>query len=430
LNNNICEIRDPIHGYIHISEVEKEIIDSPLFQRLRRIRQLSGAHLTYPGAQHSRFEHSIGTMHLGGLTGNIILKKTPINKDFIQEIRLASLLHDIGHGPFSHLIEEVMTEKHGITHETVTQRVILETEIKDILNRHGFDPNAISEFIVGLSTKRPRFMSDIVGGGLSVDIMDYLLRDSYFTGVEYGKVDILRIINSFELKDDKLALNRDALYAFEALMIARYEMFRAVYFHRTVRASELMLIRSISLADEILGLTDTNDLNKYLQQNDETTLNMLVNISDDQKELKQSKDLAINYRDRNLVKCVYEKTIHRKDQLMESIFLQKSIREDLVRKIAEEANVPPDEVYLDVSTTPSVPLTSARQALTSIILATTNSNGIKYEEVRVDELPLIGAISGFFNILRVYTSNINRKTVEEASSKTFGESSYSSKISM
>ena len=159
-----------------------------------------------------------------------------------------------GHGPFSHMFEEVLAEKTDVTHEDMSQKIIRETEIGDILESHGFSRARISELAVGKSTKEMEFMNDIIGGGLSVDIMDYLLRDSYFTGVEYGKVDVHRIINSFRVVERKLAISQAAVFAFEALMISRYEMFRAVYFHRTVRAAELMLIKSMSLADKELNL--------------------------------------------------------------------------------------------------------------------------------------------------------------------------------
>lgn len=431
MEESVAEIRDPVHGYISITEVEKAIIDLPVFQRLRRIRQLAGAHLTYPGAQHSRFEHSLGTLHLSGAAVNVLAQKTPLTEDGAQEVRLAALLHDIGHGPFSHVIEEVMVEKRGLTHEDVSKRVIKESEVSDVLRRYGFDAEVMSEFSLGLSPVRPKFLNEVVGGGIGVDIMDYLLRDSYFTGVEYGKVDVHRIINSFEVVQEHLALDQDALYAFEALMVARYEMFKAVYFHRTVRAAELMLIRAFTLVDDYLQLTDTNDLTRYLSQSDETLLEEIIKIDPQgRSDLKKAKELALAYRNRSLVKCVFEKLIHRKDQLMERLFSQKSIRDEIASKIAGEANVPSDDVYIDVPTTPSVPYTSDRKALTSIILATRTQSGLTHQDVRLDQLPLVGAISGFFDILRVYTSHPARLRVQEAAERFFGKEGYVTKISM
>src|SRR3989449_2739310 len=220
----IAEIRDPVHGYVKITEVERDLIDSPFIQRLRRIHQLAGAYLVYPGAVHSRFEHVIGTMNVAGMIAESLSKRIGIDNDEIQEVRLAALLHDAGHGPFSHMYEEVLTEKTDITHEDISQRVILETSIKEILEKHGFSPKKMSELCVGKQTTKPPYMNEIIAGGHSADIMDYLLRDSYFTGVEYGRVDIYRVIDSLYVVENHLALDNAALYAFEALLIARYDV--------------------------------------------------------------------------------------------------------------------------------------------------------------------------------------------------------------
>src|ERR1700691_777143 len=260
----VAEIRDPVHGYIRITEAERDIIDSPFVQRLRRIHHLAGACMVYPGGVHTRFEHVVGTMHVAGLIAESIADKANLDEEQIQELRIAALLHDVGHGPFSHLFEEVLAEKTDLTHEGLSQRIVSESNIGDILRRNGYQPSRISRLCVGKSKSQP-FMNQVIAGGLSADMMDYLLRDTYFTGVEYGKVDIQRVIDSLDVSDDgHLMLERAALYAFEALLIARYEMFKAVYFHRTVRAAELMLAHSMMLADAELGLTDISSIDRLL----------------------------------------------------------------------------------------------------------------------------------------------------------------------
>ena len=416
-----AEIRDPIHGYIYIEDDEKDIIDNPIFQRLRRIRQLSGAHITYPGAQHTRFDHSIGAMHLAKLAATRLAQIIDLKSEQIGEIKMAALLHDSGHGPFSHLFEEVLAERRNISHEDLTKRVIQETEIKEILLMHNYKIDIISDLSIGLSQKRPLFMNELIGGGLSVDTMDYLPRDSYFTGVEYGQVDIHRIINSFNIVQDHLALDQAALYAFEALMISRYEMFRAVYFHRTVRAAEIMLIRAISLADEELNFTDVREISRYLSFTDETTLDILINLNTKGlRNLKEAQQIAIDYRDRQLIKCVFEKFVQRKDPFMEKIFGQKKIREKIREEIADKADVNISQVYVDVPTTPSVPFTSSRQALKSLTLVS-DSDGQHHETIDVTELPLMGAISGYMDIIRVYTNKNNRDIVQNATAKILGD---------
>ncbi len=416
-----AEIRDPIHGYIYIDEDEKEIIDNTLFQRLRRIRQLSGAHITYPGAQHTRFDHSIGSMYLAGLAASRLESKLYIKPQKRKEIKVAALLHDIGHGPFSHLYEEVLAERQNISHEDLTRRVIKETEIRDILQKHGYSIDILSDLSIGRSRDRPQYQNELVGGGLGVDIMDYLLRDSYFTGVEYGKVDIHRIINSFDIVDDRLALDQAALYAFEALMISRYEMFRAVYFHRTVRAAEIMLIRAITLADETLSLTNINDLSRYLTLTDENTLTMLTDLNTENgSNISEARQIALDYRDRRLIKCVFEKFVQRRDTFMEKIFGQRKIREQIGAEIAKKAKVDPEKVYVDVPTTPSVPLTSSRQALKTLTLVETKECK-RHQTIDIVDLPLIGTISGYMDILRVYTTKKQIDAVQKATIDILGE---------
>ena len=151
------------------------------FQRLRRIKQLSGAHLVYPSAQHSRFEHSLGTMHVAGFAGETLLAKGYLSKEeSIQELRLAALLHDIGHGPFSHLFEEMLGAKCDLTHEDLGKKIIFKTEISDILKKHGYNSNGICKLSFGES--KIKFFNEIIAGALSADIMDYLPRDGLFTG--------------------------------------------------------------------------------------------------------------------------------------------------------------------------------------------------------------------------------------------------------
>ena len=415
------EIRDPVHGYIKITDVERAVIDTPEVQRLRRVHQLAGAYLVYPGAVHTRFEHVIGSMHVAGAIAQSLAEHYDITDTQIQETRLAALLHDVGHGPFSHLFEEVLAAKTNFTHEDITQKVVSKTQIKDILGRHGFSSKSMSTFAVGRESKRPQFMNEIISGGLSADIMDYLLRDSYFTGVEYGKVDTRRIINSLSVAEQHLALERAALYAFEAMLLARYQMFKTVYFHRTVRAAQLMLVHSMKLADDSLHLTDLADISEYLELTDEAVLQKLVTLDANTRNLKAAKLLACDFRDRRLVKCVYERLMQRRDRAVEQLFEKDAVRNHVILDISTRARVDRMHVYLDVPTVPSVPYTSSREMLTSI--TTVNHEGGKTyrETIPIDQLPLVGSIAGFMNILRVYTRPETRLKVFKATNEFFGK---------
>ena len=425
----VAEIRDPVHGYIKITQEERAIIDSPYVQRLRRIHQLAGAYMVYPGGVHSRFEHVLGTMHVAGLIAESIADKVNFDDGQIQELRLAALLHDVGHGPFSHLFEEVLTEKTGLTHEDMSQRIVLESDIRGILEKRGISPRGMSQLCVGKKKAQP-FMNEVIAGGLSADIMDYLLRDSYFTGVEYGKVDIRRVIDSLEVMDGHLVLDQAALYAFEALLIARYEMFKAVYFHRTVRAAELMLAHSMALADEELGLTDVSRIDNYLRLTDEVVVNSLTSLRPKNRKLRLARTLAENYNNRRLVKCVFERVMQRKDRVVEKIFSQKRFRTKLIEDIARQAKVDPTSVYLDVPTTPSVPHTYTREALNSITLVSKDFAGKRTEKISITELPLVGSITGFTDVLRVYSVAEHRDQVARAVQKIFGREDFTSRISL
>lgn len=426
----VAEIRDPVHGYVKITEVERELVDSPFMQRLRRIHQLAGAYLVFPGAVHTRFEHVVGTMNIAGLIAESLSRRIDLDKVQVQEVRLAALLHDVGHGPFSHMYEEVLTERTNLTHEDISQRIILKTSIKDILEKHSFSSKKMSEFCIGKQTTKPSYMNEIIAGGLSADIMDYLLRDSYFTGVEYGKVDIYRVIDSLEVIDKHLALDQAALYAFEALLIARYQMFKAVYFHRTVRAAELMLVHSMTLADEALQLTNLSEMNNYLELTDEIVLQKLANLDGQTANLREAKRLALNFRNRKLMKCVFERVMQRRDRTVEQLFEKSRVRNQVILDLAERANVNPIHIYLDVPTTPSVPYTSSREALRSITLVYDDAKKRHAKTVSIDELPLIGSIAGFVDILRIYTDMEYRERVAKATTALFGNEGFMTRISV
>lgn len=426
----MAEIRDPVHGYIKITDVERKIIDSPFIQRLRRIHQLAGAYLVYPGAVHTRFDHVIGTMHIAGLIAQSLSRTADISETQKQEIRLAALLHDVGHGPFSHLYEEVLSEKTNITHEDISQKIVLETSIRDILEKNGYSAREMSYYCVGKGNNKPPFMNEIIAGGLSADIMDYLLRDSYFTGVEYGKVDIHRIIDSLEVVDGHIALDHAALYAFEALLIARYEMFKAVYFHRTVRAAELMLVHSMILADQTLGLTNLSNIDNYLDMTDEVVLHKLSELSGNDQRLNEAKRLAQDFKGRNLLKCVFEKFIQHKSKGIEQLFAKRRVREQIILDLADRAKIDPLHIYLDVPTTPSVPYTYGREALKTITFVHKDDNKKSYEVIPIESLPLIGAITGFMDVLRIYTRAEYRKKVAKAIEDLFGVEGFMTRISV
>ncbi|RLI17237.1 hypothetical protein DRO54_11810, partial [Candidatus Bathyarchaeota archaeon] len=191
------EIKDPIYGYIYITEPEKEIIDCFPVQRLRRLRQLAGAEFVYPAANHTRFEHSLGVLYLAGrLVENSNLSEY-IDKDEAQMVKLAALLHDVGHGPFSHIFEHLLSKFMNKTHEDMTFWIIKESEIADKLEKYGYDPDEVARLAVGRLHKGGKaFLDQIIRSSVDVDKLDFIVRDTYHTGAEYGYVDIFRLIHT------------------------------------------------------------------------------------------------------------------------------------------------------------------------------------------------------------------------------------------
>ena len=398
----VGEIADPIHKFIRFTDLEKKIIDSSVFQRLRRIKQLAGAHLVYPAAQHSRFEHSLGTMHVAGLAGEHLFSLGVIEKESIQELRVASLLHDIGHGPFSHLFEEALKVTGNKNHETIGAEIICKTELNDILSGFGYSGKTISEISFGNS--KVKFKNEIISGSLSADLMDYLPRDGFFTGVEYGKVDYNRIINSFRVTDSQsLALDISSFYSFESMIISRFEMFRAVYFHKTVRSAEVMLLHSILLSSKDLNLARLS-LDDYLKLTDDS---ILYKMSASQNN-KIAKEMISNYLERKLLKCVYERFIRKRDNYSK---LNRDKIEELRLKIARLANIDERKIFLDTYGISLVPLAPNKKEMKSILLVSED----EFFKQPVSNLPLVNSITGYLDMIRVYTNHKDRKNITNIS---------------
>ncbi len=240
-------IRDSVYGDISLNSFEVEIMDMPQFQRLRRIKQLGLINLIYPGATHTRFEHCVGTMNLGSK----LAEELNLSEYEIELIRASALLHDIGHGPFSHVSEGVLS----VPHEELSKYVITKTSMKDLLEEK-FDVKQIVDIINGQSHLGP-----IVSGELDVDRMDYLLRDSHNTGVSYGKIDYERLISNLSLEDG-LILDIKGVQAAEGALVSRYFMYPSVYQHHTTRIVNTMFRRALKKTINE-GIIEEREIYKY-----------------------------------------------------------------------------------------------------------------------------------------------------------------------
>jgi len=247
------------------------VLDTPAFQRLRYVRQLGHAFLVYPGATHTRLEHALGAYHLSRRALTQLAESAAPDPESAKHIRLAALLHDIGHYPFSHALEEA-----GLpSHEGLAERHLASPELKTVLDRARVDPRRLLALIQGSSAEP---LAGLVSGGLDVDKLDYLSRDAMMCGVPYGVIDVDRLLASLTVTN-RLSLHEKGLTALESLFFARYQMYRNVYWHHAVRSATVMFKRLVRCAiaaghitTEAVAMATDDGLLHELQQRDATGL--------------------------------------------------------------------------------------------------------------------------------------------------------------
>ena len=243
--NKLKIINDPIYGFIHIpSTLVFDIIEHPYFQRLRRINQMALSYLVFPGAKHTRFEHVLGCVFLMQKTVEMLrFKGVQISDKEAEGLYIAILLHDIGHGPFSHAMEHSIVE--GISHEEISLRFM--QELNKVFN--GKLETAIAMF---QGTYPRKFMHQLISSQLDMDRADYLKRDSFYTGVAEGNINSERLISMLNVRNDELVVEEKGLYSVEKFLIARRLMYWQVYLHKTSVAAEQILIRLLNRAKELV----------------------------------------------------------------------------------------------------------------------------------------------------------------------------------
>ena len=264
-------IRDPLWNTIRLDPIAAQIVDTVEFQRLRYIRQLGFTHLVYPGATHTRFDHALGVYHLTTVALDRIRENPETPPEVLQDghlIPYAALLHDIGHYPFSHALEELEAEYVPTHHEEVSKQFLASPSLRDALVPLGSSaPDLLLELISGKSEIPLR---GLVSGALDLDKMEYLRRDAHFSGVPYGEVDVSRLLQGLALLRDpesgqyEVGVHEKAVAALESLLFAKYQMFRNVYWHHAVRAATVLYKRIVEeavdsgllVAHELVGPTD------------------------------------------------------------------------------------------------------------------------------------------------------------------------------
>jgi len=417
------EINDPVHGFIGLTDLEARIINSEPYQRLRRIKQLSGAHYVYPTAEHTRFGHCIGAMYLAGLVGKRLLGQLDLGEDVLQEVRLAGLLHDLGHGPFSHVFEEPLIDRQGKNHEDVTEWIIKESVVGDIIEDGGIRKSRIADLVRGRrKEEKDSVISGIAAGQVDSDKMDYLIRDSFYCGVNYGLVDIHRLIASIEIsKDYEMHFDLAARGALESFLVARYEMFLNVYYHKTVRSVEVMLIKLIASADRVLNLTAFSTPEEFLELDDMSLVSRIRRInpkeSDDAREASKMMEMLDS---RILYKSAFEKVLHTEDRFVSKVLTKKRVRESIQDEIASLAKVPSDEVIVDVPTLPSVPY-NPHQIDPMEISIFEIIEGKRVPRKLSEFSNIAQMMKVYLDVIRVYTYDRHRAKVGRAAREIFQE---------
>ena len=262
-------INDPVFGFLSIpNELIYDVLQHPYVQRLNRIRQLGLSYLVYPGAMHSRFGHSIGAMHLmSEAIGSLRAKGVEITEQEATSAMIAILLHDIGHGPFSHVLEHTIVD--GVTHEDISL-LMMERINEDLANSQ--EPRAKSQkpldmAIAIFKNEYPKhFLHQLISSQLDVDRMDYLCRDSFFTGVQEGRVASERLLKMLDVRDDKLVVQVKGIYSVEKFLVARRLMYWQVYLHKTSVAAEQHLIKILSRAKELARAAQSQEPTANSQQ--------------------------------------------------------------------------------------------------------------------------------------------------------------------
>jgi len=372
-------IRDSVHGNLQLDEFEISLVDTPQVQRLRRIKQLGFTYLVYPGANHSRFEHSIGSMYLASRLAEIL----NLDDHTKKMLRACAILHDIGHGPFSHVSEGVM----DTSHEDFTSQIIKESQLIDILSEI-FDPHEIINIIRGRGA-----LGQIISGEIDVDRMDYLLRDSYYTGVAYGVIDVERLIYNMKLEDN-LLLDNKGVQAAESTLVARYFMYPSVYQHHTTRIINSMFRRCLRKLFE-RGIILPEEIYQY----DDIDIMAIIRSQDG-----DIKDLNQRIEDRELFKTVLSLKLDDLDN-PESIFKIKE--ENIIRaesEISEALDIPADYVIIDI---PEYPSFDEMRTLVSV-------------DDRVVKLSEISSIVGALQDARFNHADLCIYVPEEHAKKTSG----------
>ncbi len=385
---NYKTIQDTVHGSVRVERMALDLLASPELQRLAGIRQLGLGHMIFPGANHSRLEHSMGVYYIASKLATAL----GLPEEERKLVAAAGLLHDVGHGPYSHSLEEVLHNKMGIDHMALTKRIITgdydiipdwkegmfpRISIDSVLNSHGLEPSQVAELITGsdqgdftldlYSSKKgeqtffhdKEYLSQIIHGAIDVDQIDYLLRDAHYSGVSHGIIDVDRLVQTLTIHHNDLVVHKKGVSAVEGMLVARGLMYSSVYFHKTGRICQLMLARAVERTEY------DPDQFEVQKMNDAELMGWLMS------QQGYASEMALRLKYRRLFKSVRAWTLEeiehledgQRQKLLELADFDK--RGQIEDKIALKAGVPEGSVIVDLPL-PGLLLCEPRIAQTGI----------------------------------------------------------------
>ncbi|NIQ07269.1 MAG: HD domain-containing protein [Candidatus Korarchaeota archaeon] len=415
------DIKDPLYGYLRFEEDIGRIIDSPEFQRLRRIKQVFGSDYVYPGATHTRAEHSLGTAHLAKKMLAVIEEELERRGETIdgqerKSVILGALLHDVGHGPFSHAFE-IYLEQFGLNHEDFTRKIILE-RMSSKIEAVGADPELVAEIAGGMEAKKTQskpYLKQIVSSAVDADKLDYIKRDTYHTGAEYGFIDTDRIINCLSLYEDQICVREKAIQSLEAMLTARALAFKSIYYHKASRAAQILIGKAIEAGAEKLGLKSIlDDLSEYIHWDDYTLWSALLHTDPSKKYMEM-------LRDRRLLKVALSisGSADRLSSALLDMFSSPRLLLEISNSIQEEAGIQ-EPVVVDSPTLPNIPYMHWVRGKAMEIPILTSSPSGKTEIRLMSRISRTAkALESFLYAIRVYTVAKHRKQAEKAAQKIF-----------
>jgi len=405
----VLQIKDPIHGYIELSEVERDIIDMRISQRLRYIRGPAGLSLVYPGADISLMGRTLGFVHMA----RVFLEYLGGTAEEIQKGRLAALLRMLVNGPWANVMDEYQTVR-GVPPLKLTKAILDSTPVGDVIEKHGFTRAEIQDVLEkGVPIKGLRL--DILNCPINPELIDDLVRDSYFAGVDYAQLEYHRLFGSTRIAKNKIAIERSSLFTLESYLSAAVNMFDAVYFHKTVRAAELMLLRVLDEAGSQLFSHALEETEKFFHCDDLTMFHKLLNVGpDESEELRSASRIFTDFNKRYLIKLVSARAIS------DPAFLKKLSTPDgiysIETEIAEDAGIDVKNVYVDFPDRPSVTFYPGKFDLDELALFERGSGGYEFWKVS-DTSPMARSFSRILKPVRVYTTRGYRSKLKNSADK-------------